>query len=471
MSTINSKLSGVSLLLVDDDDSFRQTVEILLKSHNYKTTVAGGLKEALEQIKTYPFDLIITDLKMNDGSGIELLEKVRELGVPAEIIIMTAYGSVRNAVEAIRRGAYDYIAKPFKNDELLVLIEKALENRNIKVELSALREEIAWKYGFDNLVGESPAMKQLKNLAARVAATDISVLITGESGTGKGLLAKAIHFHSQRRKRKFVPIDCSAIPASLMESEFFGHIKGSFTSAYSNHKGLFEEADGGTVFLDEIGDMPLPLQAKILRVLQDSEIRPVGASVSKKVDVRIIAATNKNLAQMVSEENFRDDLYYRLNVLPIHIPPLRQRADDIALLVERFINQEKSRQNQANISISPPALARLVAHNWPGNVRELENTIKRAIALSPEGRIREEDIMFINSQGSMPREGKHRLITHQLTGTLEESLKERIHSALCANNWNFSKTATTLGIGRTTLWRKVKKYNITRDETVSVEQD
>ncbi|SYZ72359.1 Two component, sigma54 specific, transcriptional regulator, Fis family [Candidatus Zixiibacteriota bacterium] len=460
--------SPATILLVDDDDTFRGTIEILLKSHGYNVITAEGVTGATRCIRERKLDLIITDLKMDDGTGIELLGKIKEAQAEIAVIIQTAYGSVQNAVEAMRQGAYDYITKPFKNEELLVLIEKALENKKIREELTVLREEIAWKYSFDNLVGISASLKQLKSLAARVASTDISILITGESGTGKELMAKAIHYHSNRRKKKFIPIDCTSIPANLMESEFFGHVKGSFTSAVANRKGLFEEADGGTVFLDEVGDMPLPLQAKILRVLQESEIRPVGSSLSKKIDVRILAATNRDLSALVEEGNFREDLFYRLNVLPITIPPLRERVDDIAVLAEHFLSLEKARRGEGNLSISADAMERLVQHRWPGNVRELENTIKRAIALSHDGRITGEDIMFITSE---PAPGSQRNeILNGTFGTLEESLKDRIEATLHATNWNLSKTAGILGIGRTTLWRKVKKYNIDRNEKVLLNQ-
>ena len=467
---MNQKKNVAIILLVDDDRAFRDATEMLLKSVNYDIKTAGGVREAADLLAGNRIDLIITDLKMEDGTGLDLLARSREKNPEIPVIIQTAYGSVRNAVDAMHRGAYDYITKPYKNEELLILVERALEHKNIREELTVLREEIAWRYGFDSLIGISSEMKQLKALAARVASADIAILITGESGTGKELLAKAIHYHSPRRKKKFVPIDCTSIPASLMESEFFGHIKGSFTSANSTRKGLFEEADGGTVFLDEIGDMPLPLQAKILRVLQESEIRPVGSSVSKKIDIRILAATNRNLQEMVKKGNFREDLFYRLNVLPIQIPPLRQRPDDVAVLIEHFLRNENNKEGNSNISISSEAMEILIKYDWPGNVRELENTIKRAIALSHDGRIKGSDIIFISTGARVPA-GETAAITPEESGTLEESLKQRIESTLYANNWNFSKTALKLGIGRTTLWRKVKKYNINRSEPNNLEHN
>jgi DNA-binding NtrC family response regulator len=456
------KNTAANILLVDDDSGFQKTLEILLKNSGYRVITAGGLSEAIDRLKQNGLDLIVTDLKMNDGTGLELLNKAKVLCPEIAVILLTAYGSIKNAVEAMRQGAYDYIAKPFNNEELLVLIEKALENKNIREELNVLREEIAFKYSFDSLVGVSPAMTQLKNLAARVAATDIAVLITGDSGTGKELLARAIHYHSERRKKKFVPIECTSIPETLLESELFGHVKGSFTTAYNNHKGLFEEADKGTIFLDEIGDMPMTLQTKLLRVLQESEIRPVGSAISKKIDVRIIAATNRDLGKLVKEESFREDLFYRLNVLPVKIPPLRDRVDDISVLVEYFIKLENKKNNSQKVSISRYAMEKLFTHRWPGNVRELENTIKRAIALSQDGRIMDDDIVFISSEPSGNKTRTLDITMNDDVGTLEDNLKNSIERTLYANDWNFTKTAMKLGIGRTTLWRKIKKYEIKR---------
>ena len=451
------------ILLVDDDTEFRKSVEIVLKKNHYRVLTAGGVESALEILKTNRIDLLISDLKMADGSGLDLLARTREISQEIAIIIQTAYGSIKNAVSAIRQGAYDYLSKPFRNEELLITVEKALENKDIREELSALREEIAWKYGFDSLVGVSDSMTKLKGLASRVAGTDIVILITGASGTGKELLAKAIHYHSSRRRKRFVPIECTSIPENLLESELFGHTKGSFTSAFADRKGLFEEGDGGTIFLDEVGDMPLTLQAKILRVLQESEIRPVGSTVSKKINVRIIAATNRDLAEMVKKGLFREDLFYRLNVLPLNIQPLKERIDDIPILVDHFLKRENIDHNQ-KISLSNKAMEKLMSHPWPGNVRELENTLKRAIALSQEREISDTDIVFITSSELTSEKIIRRHANTVIdTGTLEESLKQRIENMLFANNWNLTLTASKLGIGRTTLWRKIKKYNIRKN--------
>lgn len=456
------------VLLVDDDQGFRSTIAILLKKNGYDVTTAGGVGEAVSYLGKNEADLLITDLKMNDGNGLDLLSKAKQITPELAVILLTAHGSVKSAVTAIKQGASDYIDKPFDNEEFLLVVEKTLENRNIRRELNNLREEITFKYSFDNLIGVSPKMENLKSLAARVAATDIAVLITGDSGTGKELLAKAIHYHSSRRKKRFSPIECTSIPENLLESEFFGHVKGAFTNAYNDHKGLFEEANGGTVFLDEVGDMPLNLQSKILRVLQESEIRPVGSASSKKIDVRIIAATNRDLTEMVKEGTFREDLFYRLNVLPIKIPPLRQRIDDISVLAEHFIRIENGKRRGSAVSISTEAMEKMISHRWPGNVRELENTIKRAIALCQENRIRRDDIIFITSDKNVAAPVNRMQPILEDAETLEDSQRKVIEQTLYDNDWNYTKTATKLGIGRTTLWRKIKKYKIRRKEEVAV---
>lgn len=438
-----------------------------LKNSNYEVICAGGVNEARECLKRDDIDLVVTDFKMPDGTGLDIVAEARQRHREIAVIILTAYGSISNAVEAMRQGASNYISKPVKTDELLLQIEKGLETKNMREELNNLREEIAWKYGFDSMVGTSIPMRHLKSLASRVAATDISIIVSGESGTGKELLAKAIHYHSRRRKNRFVPIDCASIPENLLESEFFGHKKGSFTSAYNDHVGLFEQADSGTVFLDEVGDMPLMLQSKILRVLQESEIRPIGSSECRKIDVRIIAAANANLSEMVRQGRFREDLYYRLNAMPLHIPPLRDRAEDVSLLAEHFIKEENAKQDETRISISAEAMQKLIGHKWPGNVRELKNTIRRAIALCQQGRIEASDIMFLTTE-PMSRNIVRRIeVSDTGDWTLEESLRQRIEATLNATNWNYTQTAAKLGIGRTTLWRKIRKYNIARGEEIA----
>ncbi len=332
-------------------------------------------------------------------------------------------------------------------------------------ELTILRQHVAMSYGFDNIVGISKPMMQLKETARRIAPTDITVLITGASGTGKELLAHAIHLHSNRRAGSMVAIDCSAIPETLLESELFGHTKGSFTSAHQNKKGLLEEADGGTIFLDEVSNMPASIQVKLLRFLQDSEIRPVGSSVSKQVDVRIIAATNRDLSLMVANEEFREDLYYRLNVIPLNIPTLVERAEDIEILTDYFIRKICNDMKRETMAINRSAVEKLLSHTWPGNVRELENTLKRGIALSSGNELTAEDIIFVSGNGkhgpnTVPPPGRSLTLRGNLMDSGQRSL---ILKALNDNKWNYTKTAAVLGIGRTTLWRKIGKYNLRRE--------
>ncbi len=455
-----------SILLVDDDPDSREKVEVILGSSDRNITVADSLQAALEILKNRQVDIIIADLKLNGGTGLELLSCAKKIDNEVEVIFLTSHDLVEKAIEALKQGAYNYIAKPFRNETLLILVGKALEYQKMRRELSTLREEIAWKYGFDSLIGNSEKMNQLKNLAARIADSDIDILISGESGTGKELLAKAIHYHSGRRKRKFVPVQCSSIPENLLESELFGNVENSTTPAYNSHKGLFELGDKGTIFLDEISEIPPPLQSKIMRLLEESEIRPIGAPKSKKVDVRIIAATNRDLAALVLEGRFRDDLFNRLNAVQIVMPPLRERPDDIPVLVDYFMKSEDIKKRNDEMSITATAMEKLIAHKWPGNVRELENTIKRATTLSHQGKITTDDILFITSDKSSVSKADVLNIGHIETGTLEESLKQRIEKTLYANNWNLTQTAVKLGIGRTTLWRKIKKYDLRKAEEV-----
>jgi len=454
--------------LVNDDPKSRNTIETILRQNDYTVLSADTIKAANDPAKSNQIDLIVLGLEPKDNTGQINLQYSREVSPDSPVIILTDKGNISNAVEAIRQGAYDYIARPFKNEELLILVERALENKYMIEELNSLREEIAWKYGFDSIIGLTPAMEQLKHLASRVAGTDIAVLISGESGTGKEVLAKAIHYHSQRRKQKFITIDCASIPENLLESELFGNTENTYTPNQENRKGLFEEADKGTVFLAEVGDIPLPLQAKILKVLQGSEITPVGSSGKKKIDVRIIAATNRNLTGMIKEGSFLEDLYYRLNVLPIKIPSLGERKDDIPILADHFLRLENLKTDETSYTITPDAIEKLLIHHWPGNVRELENTIKRAIALSQNNRIQARDIIFINSGQTSTETDSPDNTEQSQTGTLEDSLKQRIESTLSANDWNFTKTASQLGIGRTTLWRKIRKFNIEKKEKLQI---
>jgi DNA-binding NtrC family response regulator len=446
-----------SMLIVDDDTVLNRTLLKLFTQNGYRVTSSTSLRDAVKRLETDIHDLVLTDLRLGADSGLDVLATAKKLNPEVEVIIMTAFGSVPSAVKAIQNGASDYITKPFKNQELLFKVNKAVEQIGLRNEVRYLRQEIAGHFGFDNIISTSRAMTELKKVAARIAGTDISVLITGESGTGKELFAKVLHHHSPRRNKPFVTINCSAIPENLLESELFGHVKGAFTSAVANKRGLFEEAEHGTIFLDEVGDLPYSIQAKMLRVLQEKEIRPVGGNVTRSIDVRVIAATNVDLINAVREGRFRDDLFYRLNVMPIHIPPLRERPEDIPPLTEYFLRKMQKEYNYRPAGLSADGMELLLKHDWPGNVRELENTLKRAMALSGKGQIRYEDIIFISSKTS-------RLTSEPIFSpkgqSLLENQKVQILKSLRENDWNYSMTAGQLGIGRTTLWRKMKKFNL-----------
>ena len=452
-----------SILVVDDDQNLATALRVLL-THNGNTVdvvhTATAAKSILEQRM---FDLVITDLRVSDESGLDVIETVKTLAPDTEVIMITGYGSIDTAVEAIRRGAADYLTKPFADAEMLMVVEKALNHKKMKSELKHLRRAFAENYSFDNIIGNSPAIRKTIDVVKQVAPQDINVLIWGESGTGKELFAKAIHNNSSRREAKFVAINCSAMPDLLLESELFGHVKGAFTSATSNKKGLFEEANGGTVLLDEVGDTSPALQAKLLRVLQEEEIRPVGSNQTCKTNVRVIAATNKSLESLVSQGKFREDLYYRLNVISINLPALSQRRDDIIPLANHFLHKYCVHFNKPVKRLTESACDKLIDHEWPGNVRELENTVKRAVALS-NAEVIDVDNLFL--MRPMPKSeptdgGKHDAVLSNVS--LVDMQREHILKSLKENRWNYSVTAGKLGIGRTTLWRKVKKYSIAKE--------
>ena len=371
------------ILVVDDEESMRQFLEIALSKAGHRITVAESGRRAIELVDKQAFDLVISDIKMPDMSGVEVLRHVTDTDPRIPVVMITAYASAETAVEALRLGAYDYLTKPFNLEELKVNIENALEKRRLTEEVRHLRRELKHKHGLKNLLGNSSVMLKLFEEISSVANTNSTILLTGESGTGKELAARAIHSGSSRASNSFVSINCGAVPESLLESELFGHLKGSFTSATTNHKGLFEYADGGTVFLDEIGEMSPSMQVKLLRVLQEKRIRRIGSTEEIKIDVRIIAATNMNLEEGIRNKTFREDLYYRLSVIPIQLPPLRERLDDIPLLVSHFVDKARRSAGKNVSKISEEALRLLSCYAWPGNVRELENVIERAVALEP----------------------------------------------------------------------------------------
>ncbi len=370
------------ILVVDDERSLREMLSVLLRRSGHVVTVAEGQTAAATELaQDPPFDLVITDLSMPDGSGMGVLNAARARDEATQVIMITAYATTAQAVEAMRQGAYDYIQKPFKNNELIAVVEKALEKRAIVDQNRQLRRRVAEGFRAGDLVGKSTPMQQVMEMVRRVASAPTSVLITGESGTGKELVARALHREGERRDRAFVAINCAAMPEQLLESELFGHAKGAFTGATSVKEGLFRAADKGTLFLDEVGELPLALQVKLLRALQERKVRAVGAEVETTIDVRVVAATNRELEAEVTQNRFRSDLFYRLNVIRIHLPPLRERREDIPLLAQHFLDKHAAAQNK-RLTFSTPAMASLARRTFPGNVRELENMVERAVTLA-----------------------------------------------------------------------------------------
>lgn len=451
------------LLIIDDEDNMRHMLRSLLEGHGYLVDTAANGREGLQLAEQNQYDSILCDIRMPEMDGMAFLLAARPYISQANVIMMSAYGSVDTALEAIKAGAYDFIAKPFKTDEVLLALKKAEERETLRLENRMLRAEIESVHGeadFGAMVGRSKAMRGLFQLARKVASFNTTVLVTGESGTGKELVARGLHSASPRGAMPFVAVNCGGIPENLLESEFFGHVKGAFTGAETSKKGLFAEADRGTLFLDEIGELPLGLQVKLLRVLQEGEIRPVGSARTQQVDVRIIAATSRDLAQEVSRGGFREDLYYRLNVLTIHIPPLRERPDDIALLAAHFLKKVNRKLDTKVRNIAPAALALLLQCPWPGNARELENTIERAVIMADREVIFPENLP-LHLSGA-------RVATPTLDGYQGFSLKEAgellesklIGRALAATGGNKSRASELLEISYPSLLSKIKKHHL-----------
>jgi len=450
--------SRSTLLIVEDEEEMRILLEEELREAAYDVLTAAGGDEALERIGRSPVDAVITDLVMPGMQGNELLKEVRALERDIPVVIMTAFGSIESAVEAVKAGAYHYLVKPFPIEQLLVTVGNALRERDLRREILGLRG--ALNVGRSTVVAASAPMKHALDLTLRAAAApDTPVLLLGESGTGKEILARALHAESARRNGPFVAVNCSAIPDTLLESQLFGHRRGAFTDAREDRRGLFQEAEGGTIFLDEIGDMPQALQAKILRVLQERAVHPLGAPAPLPVDARVIAATHRDLETLVREDGFREDLYYRLNVIAIRVPPLRERAEDIVPLVAHFLKKHGKRLGRPSCTLSPEVMEALRSHPWPGNVRELENAIERALVL---GR---DDVIWIQDLPEALRPSHHPETLPGPTRPLAEVEREHILRTLRAMRWNKAAAARQLGMDRKTLYRKLEHYGIRLPQT------
>ncbi len=458
------------ILLVDDDKNIRETLGLVLRKEGYDVVVVSSSKEAIEENKKSQFTLLITDLKLPDIDGVQLISAVRKTNPETLAIIITAHAGLESAIRAIRLGAYDYIQKPFKMEEILLTVKRALQHAELLRQNVYLKRELKDKYHPDNIVGTTPGMLRTFDLIRKVAGTNVTVLIRGESGTGKELAARAIHHMSQRGNGKFVPLSCGALPETLLESELFGYEKGAFTGAVSRKPGLFEMADGGTLFLDEIGDLSPSTQIKVLRVLQEREFQPVGGVKQIKVDIRLISATNKDLEKAAKDGKFREDLYYRLNVVTIELPPLRERKDDIPLLVQHFLKQfSKSSQNlprgstgsfASSKTVSKPAMALLTNYSWPGNVRELENVLERAMVLGTGDTITPEDLPEGLVVDELARTNQSIVEPLNFKKARDEFEEQFLRKILDICGGNISEAARKSGISRRYFHQKIKKYKI-----------
>ncbi len=452
-------MTGERILIVDDDEGMRRLLVRVLGREGYEPLAVASGSEALAELAGEPFDLVVTDIQMPGMDGVALLHRIKEFDPGLPVIVITAYGTVENAVEALRGGAYHYLTKPFENDEIKLTVAKALERERLLSENRQLHEELGGRYSFSGIVGGSPAMQQVFDVASSVAASNANVLITGESGTGKELVARSIHYSSARRDKPFVVLNCAALSEGVLESELFGHEKGAFTNATATRKGRFEMAHEGTLFIDEVGEMSLAAQVKLLRVLQEHEFERVGGTRTIQVDVRLVAATNKDLEVEVKEGRFRDDLYYRLNVVNIPMPPLRDRREDIEPLARHFLAKYAAETGKKVGDFAPRALGALLAYEWPGNVRELQNAIERAVVLAkgevvtprdlPRGLQDDDEICL-----QLPERGG------SLTEILEDLERQLIVQTLRRMGGSQTRAAEALGIKRTTLRYKMEKYRL-----------
>jgi DNA-binding NtrC family response regulator len=460
-----------NILIVDDEKPIRRILSVLLAERRHRVTDVGSGEEALAVLAEAKPDLVLLDLRLPGIDGLETLKLLRAQSPRLDVVMMTAFGTISSAVEAMRRGACDYIAKPFDNDELLMTVDRALELRRLSSEVESLRQELEARYGFNEIVGISSELQAVFRMMAKVVKVDVTVLVTGESGTGKELVARAVHRRSRREAGPFVAVNCSAIPQTLVESEFFGHEKGAFTDARESRPGKFEQADGGTLFLDEVGDLALDAQAKLLRALQERQIQRVGARASRPVDVRVIAATNKDLEKESREGRFREDLYWRLNVVHVRLPALRERRADLPVLLDHFLDRFNRELGLAVQAIAPDARRLLIDYDWPGNIRELENTICRAMILCEgdmltvadlPGRVRGER----SDGGFLPASDLSKLtLTEAVAEATERLEKMMILSRLAEHRGSRTATAESLGVSRKTLFNKMRQYGLSGDES------
>ncbi len=455
-------MNPFTILVTDDEKIQRESLAGFLKNKGYQTLTASDFDTAYQLIRTRAVDVLLTDVKMRGKSGYDLLKAVKELNPEITVIIMTAYGNVEEAVAAMKNGAYDYLTKPLDLDEVELLIHRAVQFKLLKSENEQLRKTLTERHRFTNIITNSPLMEEVLNIAARSASSRTSVLIEGESGTGKELIVRAIHFASPRKNKPLVVVNCAAISENLIESELFGHEKGAFTGALQARRGRVEEADGGTLFLDEVGDVPLSVQVKLLRFLQFGEFQRVGSNVTQKVDVRLIAATNRNLREMIAQNAFREDFYYRLNVINIVVPPLRKRKEDIPLLIDFFIKKFAKENNKAVRGISREALDLLMKYDYPGNVRELENMMERAVVLARSEIIEKDDLPLQFRVGNARKNDQPPLNYYEgnFRQKVEAFEKDLILEALNKSDFNQSKAARELGLSERNLRYKMGKYGL-----------
>ena len=461
-------MSTPRILVVDDEMIVCESCKRILEEEGYEVETALSGKEAFEKMKANPFDIVITDLKMPGIDGMEVLRTFRKEYPDSIIIMITGFSTVETAVEAMKLGAFDYIPKPFTPDEVTIVVKKAIEKKSLMLENIYLRQELQEKYGFHNIVGKSKKMQEIYRVIAKVATTDSTVLIYGQSGTGKELIARAIHFNSPRREKQFVPVDCAVLSENLLESELFGHVRGSFTGAVTTKPGLFEVADGGTVFLDEVGNISLSIQAKLLRVLQEREFTPVGGTKAKKVDIRLIAATNKDLEKMIKEETFREDLYYRLNIVPVYLPALRERQEDIPLLAVHFLKKYAEEMGKTIKGFTPETMEKLMRYPWPGNVRELENVIERTVVMIDDEMVRVEHLILPGQQEKEILENQIPMTSDELKEikkqvrekAVEEIERSFVLNALERHQWNVTRAAGEVGMLRPNFQALMRKYNL-----------